>query len=86
MREARKNVKFIQIVSPDIFSALKAIAKERGIGIQELIRGLVIPDWLERYYSSEEMRRLRIRRRTGAKRDRSRLPRPTAVPVSPKRQ
>jgi len=38
--------KFMQTLSPTIYDKLFEIAKERGIKVQELIRSVVIPEWL----------------------------------------
>jgi len=38
--------KFMQSVSDGTYRKLEAIAKERDITIQELIRAVVIPEWL----------------------------------------
>jgi hypothetical protein len=34
------------MVSPETFRRLEAKAKKRGVKIQELLRAVVIPDWL----------------------------------------
>jgi hypothetical protein len=34
------------MVSPETYRRLEARAKKRGVTIQELLRAVVIPDWL----------------------------------------
>jgi len=43
---AEKNRKFMQSLSGDVYQELEGMAKERGITMQELIRAVVIPEWL----------------------------------------
>jgi hypothetical protein len=40
------NSKFMLMVSPETFRRLEAKAKRRGVTIQELLRAVVIPEWL----------------------------------------
>ena len=40
------NSKFMLMVSPETYRRLEARAKKRGVTIQELLRAVVIPDWL----------------------------------------
>jgi len=39
--------KFMQTLDEEIYDRLAEIAKSRGITIQELIRAVIIPDWLK---------------------------------------
>jgi len=39
--------KFMMTLNAEIYSWLKQLAEKRGITVQELIRAVVIPDWLE---------------------------------------
>jgi hypothetical protein len=39
--------KFMQSVSKQTYEKLIAIARKKGIKIQELIRVIIIPEWLE---------------------------------------
>jgi len=39
--------KFMQTLSPEIHEKLSKIAEERGIKVQELIRSVIIPEWLK---------------------------------------
>lgn len=38
--------KFMQTLEPEAFRAMKKLAKKRGIPLQEMIRAVVIPEWL----------------------------------------
>lgn len=40
------NTKFMQTLDSEVYNKLKAMAKERGVSVQELVRAKVIPDWL----------------------------------------
>ena len=61
MRDSKESVKFMQVLDRGIFLRLKDLARIRGVTVQELIRVLVIPDWMRR--SEEESRRVESRRR-----------------------
>jgi predicted DNA-binding ribbon-helix-helix protein len=39
--------KFMQTLDEEIYNKLQQIANNRGITIQELIRAVIIPDWLK---------------------------------------
>jgi hypothetical protein len=39
--------KFMQTMDDEIYKKLEEIAKERGINVQELIRAVIVPDWLK---------------------------------------
>ena len=39
--------KFMQTLDEEIHNKLQEIANNRGITIQELIRAVIIPDWLK---------------------------------------
>jgi hypothetical protein len=38
--------KFMQSLDPQVYAELRKIAKERGITMQELIRAVIVPDWM----------------------------------------
>src|SRR2546427_2310004 len=61
VRDGKESVKFMQVLDRRIFFKLKDMAKSRGVTVQELIRVLVIPDWMRK--SQEENRRTEDRRR-----------------------
>jgi hypothetical protein len=61
VRDGKESVKFMQVLDRGIFLKLKDLAKSRGVTVQELIRVLVIPDWMRK--SQEETRRIEDRRR-----------------------
>jgi hypothetical protein len=61
MRDGKESVKFMQVLDRGIFLKLKDLAKSRGVTVQELIRVLVIPDWMRK--SQEDTRRIEDRRR-----------------------
>ncbi len=42
----KPNRKFMQTLQPLAYKTLERIAKERGVTVQELIRAIVIPEWL----------------------------------------
>jgi len=44
--ELKEMPKFMQSLDDEVFAILQKIAKERGIKVQELIRAVIIPDWL----------------------------------------
>ena len=39
--------RFMQTLDDRVYEKLKRIAEERGITIQELIRAVIIPEWLK---------------------------------------
>ncbi len=44
--------KFMQSLDPQIYAQLRKMAKDRGITMQELIRAVIVPDWMKRTGSS----------------------------------
>jgi len=38
----------MQMIDPIVYEELMDIAKEKGISVQELLRAIVIPEWLKR--------------------------------------
>jgi len=38
--------KFMQSLDPKVYAELRKIAKDRGITMQELIRAVIVPDWM----------------------------------------
>jgi hypothetical protein len=45
--------KFMQTMDPRFFRRLTRAAERRGISVQELLRAIIIPDWLSTYRSRE---------------------------------
>jgi predicted DNA-binding ribbon-helix-helix protein len=39
--------KFMQTLEQEIYDQLQQIANKRGIKVQELIRAVIIPEWLK---------------------------------------
>jgi predicted DNA-binding ribbon-helix-helix protein len=46
--------KFMQTLDNEIYEKLSKIAKKRGITIQELIRAVIIPEWLSKTEKEKE--------------------------------
>jgi len=42
-----KMKKFLQSIDDSVYGKLEKMAKKRGITVQELIRAVIVPDWLE---------------------------------------
>lgn len=40
--------KFMQSLDPQVYAELRKIAGERGITMQELIRAVIVPDWMRK--------------------------------------
>ncbi|MEO9309463.1 MAG: hypothetical protein ABI337_04115 [Nitrososphaera sp.] len=40
--------KFLQTLDESVYAKLEKVAKKKGITIQELLRAIIIPDWLEK--------------------------------------
>jgi hypothetical protein len=85
VRNAKESVKFMQVLDRTIFLRLKALAKSRGVTVQELIRVLVIPEWMRRF-EEESVRVEMIRRQRRARAVRARTATPTLkVRTAPRR-
>lgn len=50
----------MQVLHPQIMSDLRLEAKHRGVTVQELLRALVIPEWLEVYKAPFTPAQLRV--------------------------
>ena len=42
----RMNAKFMQTLEKEVYMELKAMAKERGVTVQEFLRAVIVPDWI----------------------------------------
>jgi len=38
----------MQSLDPQVYAELRKIAKDRGITMQELIRAVIVPDWMKK--------------------------------------
>jgi hypothetical protein len=38
--------KFMQVLRSDVLDRLRKFADERGVGVQELIRAVALPEWI----------------------------------------
>ena len=86
MRDAKQSVKFMQVLDRGIFLRLKHLSRKRGVTVQELIRVLVIPDWMRRFEEeSNRLESLRRHRRARVARGTSGLAM-ARVRASPKRE
>jgi len=57
------NIKFMQTVERDVYRKLRDIARERGVTVQELLRAVILPDWMANYNSKQHKSRARAERR-----------------------
>jgi len=69
-------VKFMQSLDPQVYTQLTKIAKQRGISMQELIRAVIVPDWMKKV--DDVSRKSSGSRRTGGNARRLRRLRPRA--------
>jgi len=44
----------MQSLDPEIYAQLRKMAKERGITMQELIRAVIVPDWMRKAGGSHD--------------------------------
>src|SRR5438552_18435754 len=58
--------KFMQSLDSQVYIELSRLAKEKGVSVQELIRALIIPDWIRRQDKPEGDRES-VTRRHGRK-------------------
>ncbi|OLB47289.1 hypothetical protein AUH73_03755 [archaeon 13_1_40CM_4_53_4] len=52
------NIKFMQTVERDVYRKLRDIAKERGVTVQELLRAVILPDWMANYNGKQRKSRM----------------------------
>ena len=55
------NVKFMQTVDRSIYTVMKIVAQSRGVTVQELLRAVIIPDWMKDSSGKEPKERARTR-------------------------
>ena len=58
MTRGQVRLKFIQSLSPAVYSFLGEEAKRREINIQQLVRAIIIPEWLEKLEKLEKAKKL----------------------------
>lgn len=44
----------MQSLDPEIYAQLRKMAKDRGITMQELIRAVIVPDWMRKAGGSRD--------------------------------
>ncbi|HVH14917.1 MAG TPA: hypothetical protein VNA15_04270 [Candidatus Angelobacter sp.] len=57
MTRGQTRLKFIQSLSPAVYSFLGEEAKRRMINIQQLVRAIIIPEWLEKLEKLEKAKK-----------------------------
>ncbi len=62
----------MQSLDPQVYAELRKIAKDRGITMQELIRAVIVPDWMRKGEEAEETRGRSRAGREASKRARTR--------------
>jgi hypothetical protein len=45
----------MQSLDPEIYAQLRKMAKDRGITMQELIRAVIVPDWMRKAGGVQQM-------------------------------
>ncbi len=75
MRHQKDSRKFMQVLDERFFKFLGKVAKSKGITTQELIRAVIVPDWVQTYKWRQTVMKpqaqrdlLQIRRRRRRKR------------------
>jgi hypothetical protein len=74
LSEEAKLSKFMQSLGDAAYSKLRKIADERDITVQELIRAIVIPDWLKTAEKNNGLDNQSERHRKRISRSRARTP------------
>jgi len=83
--EATRTSKFMQSLGDSAYTKLRKIADDRDITVQELIRAIVIPDWLKTAEKHNGGERQSERHRKRTTRSSSRTP-TAAIAVIPKQR
>ena len=60
-------IKFMQSLDLAVYAELTKIAKERGITMQELIRAVIVPDWMRKLENGSKRTPLPRKNRRRAK-------------------
>lgn len=55
----RVKVKFLQTVDTSIYSELRTMARTRGLNVQELLRAVIIPDWINNLREEDSLLKTR---------------------------
>jgi hypothetical protein len=54
----------MQTIDMDVYAKLKTMAQERGVTVQELVRAVVLPDWMKNQNGKKLKASSRTRTRT----------------------
>jgi hypothetical protein len=57
--------KFTQTLDNDIYNTLNIVARENGIPVQELLRVVIVPDWMEIISAKAPRRSTRLANSSG---------------------
>ncbi len=52
--------KFMQTLDTDIYNTLNIVARENGIPVEELLRAVVVPEWMEIVSANAPRRNTRL--------------------------
>jgi len=55
MTRRQVQLKFLQTLSPTVYGFLREEARRRGISVQQLVRAIIIPEWLEKLEKGKKM-------------------------------
>jgi hypothetical protein len=55
MTRRQVQLKFMQSLSLAVYSFLREEARRRGISVQQLVRAIIIPEWLEELAKGKKM-------------------------------
>ena len=59
------NKKFLQTLDTDIYNTLNIVAKENGIPVEELVRVVIVPDWMAIVSAKAPRRNTRLANSSG---------------------
>ncbi len=63
LRRFKESHKFMQVLDQGVYQQLQSVATQKGVTVQELIRVIVIPEWLDRLEEGFEKKELERRHR-----------------------